>query len=471
MTADATTNAAIRGDHSFFGHPKGIGFLAGTEVWERFSYQGMRALLMLYMTKYLLLDDRPDQVAGLRAFRGFLEGIFGRMSDLAFASQVFSLYSTGILMTPLLGAIIGDRFLGRTRSITIGAMTMAAGHLTMAVEAALLPALGLLIVGAGLMLGNLPALIGEHYGLHDDRRTRGFAIYLMAVNVGSMASPLIVGTLGEKVGWHYGFGAAGIGMIIGTIVYLVGRPYYPQGALARRGTNPRLTRAEWKVVATILIMQLLRVTYGIAIVLPYGLMLVWADTAVDRTIFGWEMPVTWILVADGILTILGIGLANRIWKRREEQGRPLNDGIKLAIGCAIIALSFVMVAALATLPKVPLLGWLAFYVIMAGSIAWADPPLSALTSRYAPKPVNATMMAILRFYSSLAFLIVGYLTLFYDAMGPAAFFLLMAGFPAVGALLFLVLNKPLIAVLESATPSPDPALEPMIHDAEPLGVS
>ncbi len=461
---------AARNDRAFFGHPKGIGYLAGTEVWERFSYQGMKSLLMLYLTKYLLLDNRPDHVAGLRGFRDGLEGLFGPMSDLAFSAQVFSLYSTGILITPLLGAVLGDRVLGRVRAITIGALMMAAGHLTMALEAALLPALLLLILGAGLMLGNLPALIGEHYATEDERRTRGYAIYLMAINIGSMASPLVVGTLGEKVGWHYGFGAAGIGMIIGTLTFIAGRPFYPAGKLTRRGDNAKLDRAEWKVVGAILFCQFIRMLYTCAVALPYGLMLVWADTAVDRVIFGWEMPVTWILVADGILTILGISFASWVWKHRADRGRELSDPVKIGIGCLIITGSFVMIAALATLPKVPLLAWVGFYVVMAFSIAWADPPISSLTSRYAPKPVNATMMALIRLFSSLAYLITGYLALFYERLGPPAFFLIIAAIPAMGAAIVLVFDSAIMRVLRSAVARQEPPV-PTFHDAEPLGAA
>lgn len=469
MTAE--TNSAVRADHSFFGHPKGVGYLAATETWERFSYQGMRALLMLYLTKYLLLDNRPEDVAGLGAFRAWVESLYGPMSDLAFSAQVFSFYSTGILATPLLGAIIGDRFIGRTRAITIGALTMAAGHLTMAVEAALLPALGLLIVGAGFMLGNLPPLIGDHYDEHDDRRSRGYAIYLAGINIGSMASPLVVGTLGEKVGWHYGFGAAGIGMIIGTIVYLAGRRHYPVRPLTSKADKRRLRGPEWKVIGTILFCQFIRFIYACAIAFPYGLMLVWADTAVDRDIFGWEMPVTWILVADGILTIAGIGFASWVWGRRDARGKSLNDPMKLAIGCVIIAASFVIIAALSTLPKVPLLGWLAFYLVMAFSIAWADPPVLSLISRYAPQPVNATMMALNRMWSAFSFIITGFLTLYFEPMGAPAFYLMIAAIPAVGAVLMIVFNRAIVRVLSAATPNVEDEPVPPIHDAEPLGVS
>ena len=189
--------AALRRDTAFFGHPKGLGYLAGTELWERFSFYSMQSLLMLYMTKYLLLPAHSGDVVGLVQYRRVVESIFGPMTDLALAAQTFGLYSGFILVTPLLGAWLGDRVLGRTRTVTIGALLMSAGHLTMASERSFLLALLLLILGGGLFISNLAAQIGGLYSPTDTRRTRAFGIYLMAVNAGALAAPLVAGTLGE----------------------------------------------------------------------------------------------------------------------------------------------------------------------------------------------------------------------------------------------------------------------------------
>ena len=185
-------------DRGFFGHPRGLGFLAGTEMWERFSFYSMQSLLMLYMAKYLLLPENAGKVAGIGIYRSVLEGIFGPMTNLALAAQTFGLYSGFILVTPLIGAWLGDRVLGRTKTVTMGALLMSAGHLTMAIEQAFLLALLLLIIGGGLFISNLAAQIGGLYAPDDTRRTRAFGIYLMAVNVGALAAPLISGTLGER---------------------------------------------------------------------------------------------------------------------------------------------------------------------------------------------------------------------------------------------------------------------------------
>ena len=217
------STASERDDRAFFGHPRGLGYLAGTELWECFSFYGMKALLMLYMVKYLLLPEREGQVVGLARYRSVLEGMFGQMTDLALAAQTFGLYSGLILLTPLIGAWLGDRVLGRTRTVTLGALLMAAGHLTMAFEQAFLLALLLLILGGGCFIGNLQAQIGQLYAPDDQRRTRAFGLYLIALNVGALVAPLVAGTLGENVAWHWGFGAAGVGMLIGLATYLAGR--------------------------------------------------------------------------------------------------------------------------------------------------------------------------------------------------------------------------------------------------------
>ncbi|MEO6152870.1 MAG: oligopeptide:H+ symporter, partial [Croceibacterium sp.] len=195
------------GQPEVFGHPKGLFVLVGTEVWERFSFYGMQALLMLYMTKYLLLPEHAREVLGLAAFRGGVESVTGKLTDLAFAAQTYGLYSALLYLTPVAGAWLGDRVLGRARSVMIGCVVMATGHLAMASEPLFVVALVLLITGAGFLLGNLTALIGTLYAPADQRRTRAFGIYLIAANIGALLAPIIIGTLGEKVSWHLGFGA------------------------------------------------------------------------------------------------------------------------------------------------------------------------------------------------------------------------------------------------------------------------
>lgn len=438
------------GDTAFFGHPRGLGFLAGTELWERFSFYAMQALLMLYMTKYLLLPENSAQVVGLGVYRDVLEGVFGPMTDLALAAQTFGLYSGLILVTPLVGAWLGDRVLGRTKTITIGALLMSAGHLTMASEKAFLLALLLLILGGGCFIGNLTAQIGGLYEPRDTRRTRAFGVYLMALNVGAFLAPLIAGTMGERIGFHWGFGAAGVGMLIGLATYLSGRRHMPPDMVVRGENPPKLDGPQWVTVGAIILTLIPRVLLFGAAQQAYGIMVIWADTAVDRTVGNFEVPVTWILTADGIITILGVLLANRVWDRLAARGREPNDVVKIGIGGASIATSFLVVGLLANLQQVPLLGWLAFYLVLGLSYAWMDPPSKAIIGRYAPQSVNGMMFAFSALFGAFGFFLLGYLGRFYEPLGPSLYFLLTAAMPGLAAIVLITFSRPLLRLLEAA---------------------
>lgn len=449
--ADPTgAHAAHSTDTAFFGHPRGLGFLAGTELWERFSFYAMQSLLMLYMTKYLLLPENAGRVAGLATYRSVLEGALGPMTDLALAAQTFGLYSGLILVTPLIGAWLGDRVLGRTKTVALGALLMSAGHLTMAVESLFLLALLLLILGGGCFIANLAAQIGGLYHPTDSRRTRAFGIYLMALNVGALAAPLIAGTMGERIGYHWGFGAAGVGMLIGLATYLAGRKHFPPDRIARGEKRAALTRAQWTTVAAILLTLMPRILAFAAAQQAYGIMVVWADTEVDRTIGAFEMPVTWILTADGILTILGVLFANRVWSRLAARGREPGDIRKVGIGNVMIAAAFIIIGLAASLAQVPILFWLAFYLVLGFAYAWIDPPSKGIIARYAPQSVNGTMFAMSALAGALGFFALGYLGRFYEPLGASLYFLLTAAMPAFGAVMMLIFAGPIQRLLETA---------------------
>lgn len=181
--------------------PTGLYALFFAEAWERFSYYGMRALLVLYMTKHLRFD-KPD------------------------ALSVYGTYTGLVYLTPFLGGILADKFLGRRKAVIIGGVIMALGHLAMAFEPLLYQALGLLIIGNGFFKPNISTIVGGLYEEGDNRRDAGFTIFYMGINLGAFFSPIVCGTLGEQVGWHYGFSAAGVGMVVGLLVFLWGQRYY-----------------------------------------------------------------------------------------------------------------------------------------------------------------------------------------------------------------------------------------------------
>ena len=422
-----------------FGHPRGLTVLATTEMWERFSFIGMQAILLLYMTKYLLLPEHARHVLGLDAYRTGLEAVVGKLSDLAFAAQTYGLYSGLIYITPIAGAWLGDRVLGRTRTVTIGCLLMAAGHLAMASEALFLGALCLLIAGSGCLLGNMLAQVGQLYGVEDQRRTRAFGVYLITLNIGALAAPLVIGTLGEKVSWHLGFGAAGIGMLIGLTIYLTGRRHLPPDAIVERGPKVALTRGEWRRVGAILLLLFgPYMLYYTASNQSYGIMYVWADTRVDRTIFGFQAPVTWIGIFDGLATITGVWLGNRLSLFLQKRGSDLGDVSKIGLGVAGMVVAWTFAWGIARLPVTPLGLWLSFFVLQDFSYgALIEPPIQALVSRDSPPQVLSMMMAMYRAAIGASYFLAGWLDRFYEPMGAANFYLFTAGMTALGAVAVL----------------------------------
>ncbi|MDE2436900.1 MAG: MFS transporter [Sphingomonadales bacterium] len=421
---------------------------------------------MLYMTQELLKSGAANRVWGMAAYRSGMEALFGPMSDLGFASQTYGIYAGFIYVTPLAGAWIADSFLGKTRTVCIGALLMSAGHLAMAVTPLFLVALGLLIAGGGCVIGNLSSQVGDLYSVDDARRTRAFAIFLIASSVGSLLSPLITGTLGERVGWHWGFGAAGIGMLVGAATYLSGRHLLPARPVMHGGDLPPLSRADKRNILAILLVFVPYILVNTAYQQCYALMLVWADGAVNHTVLGWEMPITWMNFFDGVMAMGTITASAVIWQRMGARGREPHDITKIGIGCAGVALAFVYAAGLAMMPGVSWIALVGVYFIIDWSCAWFEPPTGAITSRYAPYRISATMMGLFKLAMAFAYFALGWLGHFIETMGPVRYWLLDAGIAASGAVLVLVFGKRVQAMLDpscSAPPTQSLLGETQIH--------
>src|ERR1700744_3519462 len=284
-----------------FGHPRGLIFLFTTEMWERFSYYGMRSLLVLYMTKYLLLPDRSGAVVGLLGLKSALEGVFGPLDVQPLSSQIWGLYTGLVYFTPIFGGLLADRVLGRRRTVILGAVLMAIGHFMMAIEPLFLFALLALILGSGCFKPNISTQVGGLYAPGDHRRDRAYSIFYVGINLGAFLAPLICGTLGEKAGWHYGFGAAGVGMLIGLAVYLYASPLLPPGAMqkasATSAARQPLDRQERRGIAAILALFIPTALFWATYEQSGNTIALWADAYTDRTIgflgAGAEIPTTW----------------------------------------------------------------------------------------------------------------------------------------------------------------------------------
>jgi POT family proton-dependent oligopeptide transporter len=324
----------ITEDRSFLGHPKGLAFISFTEAWERFSYYGMTTLLVLYMTKQLLLPGHVEHVAGFDAARALLTATYGGgkvMTVVALASAIYGFYSSTVYLTPILGGLLADYVLGRTKTVILGACLMATGHFLMAFDASFLGALICLMLGAGCLKGNLATQVGALYGETDNRRADAFQIFYLGINGGVIFGPLVTGTLGEKVAWHYGFGAAGIGMLISLVVYLMGRrhlpPDVPRGAQQRKDAKAAaaakpMTAREWQVV---ILLVLLLPVLALSIVgnnQIFNAYLLWADANVDLHLFGVPVLTTWLVSVDSIVSVamlLAVVAFWRLWAKRFKE--------------------------------------------------------------------------------------------------------------------------------------------------------
>src|SRR5271170_2775881 len=308
----------------FLGHPPALPYLFATEMWERFSFYGMRALLVLYMVKYVLQPEMAGTVIGLGPLRHGLEVVFGPLDVQPLASQVYGLYSGLVYLTPVLGGFLADRVLGQRRTVIIGASLMAVGHFMMAVEQLLLFALLALILGNGAFKPNISTQVGGLYAPGDHRRDRAYSIFYVGINVGAFLAPLVCGTLGEKAGWHYGFAAAGVGMLIGLTIYLYALPLLPADELQKAKAAParrtRLGRQEWRSIAAILVLFVPTTLFWATYEQGGNTIVLWADANTDRAVnlFGLvaEIPTTWFLAFNPFMIFAFTPFVVALWTRQ-----------------------------------------------------------------------------------------------------------------------------------------------------------
>ncbi len=448
--------ATVRASTDVLGHPRGLAYLVFAETWERFSYYGMQALLVLYMGQQLLLPGHVERVVGFAAFRSWIEHVYGPLSPAALASVIFGLYAGGVYLTPLAGGFIADRFLGRTVTVTIGAVLMVAGHLLMAFEVTFLLALTCLLLGVGCFKGNIASQVGEMYGPGDLRRADAFQIYYLGINLAVIVSPLVCGTLGQKVAWHWGFGAAGVGMMIGLAVYLSGRRWLPPSKPRARAGDRRalvLSRGDWsKILVLVALLPVLALS-ELGNQQIYNTYLVWGDAQYARTFFGFEAPVTWLLSVDAFIAlsmILAVVAFWRVWSRKH---REPDEIVKLAIGAAISALAPLLLVlgslqGAANHQKVSLAWGLGFHLVNSVGYALLFPVGLALYSRASPRAITGLMIGVFYLHLFLANMTVGRVGGLLETLGDVPFWLLHSGLMAAGCallVLFAVAFRPILA--------------------------
>jgi POT family proton-dependent oligopeptide transporter len=501
---------------TFFGHPWGLLVLFITEMWERFSYYGMRSLLVLYMVDHLFL--RPDvgqKVLGFTLLKGTLEAVFGPLDAQPLSSQIYGLYTAFVYLTPFFGGLLADRILGQRRTVVLGAVLMAVGHFLMAVENLFFPALMFLIMGNGAFKPNISTQVGGLYQQGDPRRDGAFTIFYMGINLGAFFSPLICGTLGQTLGWHYGFGAAGVGMVIGLIVYLAGRKTL--------GVEPSQKRPSPSTATLAIVGYVLGVTIGLILLLvalPRALVLLpkaarillllsaaavlillfvrwlmglprdermrvgalitlcalnivfwgcfeqqgntmqlWADRNTNWNLFGARIPSTWYQAFNPAMIFLMAPLLNVFWAWQSRRRKEPSSVVKMAMGCFLLGISYVVMI-LAAMGMEPdqqrSVMWLVgtTFILTIGEL-YLSPIGLSLVTKVAPARIVSMMMGVWFLSSFFGNYFSGFLGTFWEKMPRQAFFLMLTALGVGAGFAIYVLSRPLDRIVrphENTTP-------------------
>jgi proton-dependent oligopeptide transporter, POT family len=437
-----------RSQQGLFGHPKGLFILFLTEMWERFSYYGMRALLVYYMIKQLTFSQSE-------------------------ASHIYGLYTGLVYLTPVFGGMLADRLLGQRNAVIIGGVLMAMGHFAMASESLFFVALGLLIIGNGFFKPNISSQVGRLYSKRDPRRDRAFSIFYVGINLGAFFSPLVCGTLGERYGWHYGFGMAGVGMLAALSIYLLGQEWLPREQIGRRTKAepnpaeapevPRRKRNQetvlpdqshpvepdegsrvWGLVAICMV----TVAFWAAYEQQGNTIALWADADTDRNMFGWEFPASWFQSVNPFLIFVCTPLITKLWSWQAAKGTEPTAGAKMAIGCFLQASSFLVMVIAAKCCGGPasqasMMWLLLFTLLITLGELYLSPVGLSLVTKLSPPHMVSMMMGVwfcAAFFGNYA---AGYLGSHWERMPREHFFLMMAGIAFVAGLALLLILSPL----------------------------
>ncbi len=442
-------SASVAQDRGFFGHPSGLSTLFFTEMWERFSYYGMRAFLILYMVT-------PVADGGL----GF--------SDPD-AASIYGTYTGSVWGAAILGGIVADRFLGQYRSVLIGGIIIALGHFTLAFKA--LPffysGLALIVVGTGLLKPNVSTVVGSLYAPGDTRRDAGFSIFYMGINLGAFMGPLIAGYLAQRVDWHVGFASAGIGMAFGVTQYILGRKRL-QPAIERLASQPKATVAgdttgrqvsesqggllgfsntEWKRIGAIVILFVVATLFWGAYEQAGSTLTLFADRYTRLEIMGFSFPSSWFQTVQPICVILLAPVFAWLWIRlgTREPSVPAKFTLALlfmAASFAVLMPAGAMAQAATGVRVSPM--WLvgAYAISELGELCLSPVGLSAVT-KLAPVRILGLMMGVWFLSNSFGNKLAGWAAGFISTMPLESLFGVVTGVLAAAALVMFALIKPI----------------------------
>jgi POT family proton-dependent oligopeptide transporter len=446
--AEATPDYEIgtNDDRAFLGHPKGLGFLGFTEACERFSYYSMQTLLVLYMVNYLLVPGRMENVVGLNWLQA---NVYHGISGQPLASAIFGTYTAVVYLTPIFGGIIADKWLGRNKTLILGGVLMAIGHFLMAIEPAFLLALLALMLGVGAFKGNIATQVGALYGPNDLRRAMAFQIFYIFINVSVIAAPLISGTLGQKVGWHYGFGCAGVVMVIGLLIYLYGRRYLPAEELRAPSDEPALrepmSRNDWLCVLYLIILIPVLAISLLTNQEIFNAYLVWGDQQFDLRLL--NNTSSWLITVDATVSFAMLVAVAAFWKWWSLNHREPDEISKMIIGSVFtVAGGLCLFVAALTQPaggKISLFWPMMFELCNSIGFAHVLPISLALFSKISPKQITATVIGLYYLSFFIANAVVGYVGGLYSSLPTTTFWLIHVASAAFGLVAFVIFKMAL----------------------------
>ncbi len=427
-------------DNELFGHPKGLFVLFFTEMWERFSYYGMRAILVLY-----LVTQTTDANPGLGWTTGEALALYGWYTMLVYVASI-----------P--GGWIADRLIGQKKSVLIGGLTLCVGHGILAVEEmwAFYSGLGLIIAGVGLLKPNISTMVGGLYKAGDTRRDRGFTIFYIGINIGAFLSSLIVGYIGEVHGWHYGFGLAGIGMLLGQIVYMAGQKHLIEvGNLLKDTANLEekakydqpLTHIEKDRIKVLFLSFLIVIVFWGAFEQAGGLMNIYTLEKTNRVIAGMTIPASVFQSLNAaFIILLGTTVAG-YWVKRSSKNKEASSLFKMAVGTMIMGLGFLFMTGAAAQFEAngsSAMYWLVFaYLFHTIGELCASPVALSFITKLAPVKYGSIMMGTYFAMTGFGNKLAGFLGESASELGEYVIFTGIAIFCVIFGLLILSLLKKL----------------------------
>jgi proton-dependent oligopeptide transporter, POT family len=449
-------------ERQLFGHPIGLTVLFLTEMWERFCYYGMRALLVLYVSQRLSRPDVTGHVWGFVAFRALLSKIFGPLDDEQHADQIYGLYTAFTYLTPLLGGILADTIIGQRKSVVIGGVIMAIGDFILMSEELFYLGLIVLVIGNGFFKSNISTQVGSLYAPGDVRRNRAFNVFYVGINLGAWLAPGICGTLGQKVAWKWGFCSAGVGMIVGLVIYLAGQRFLAPDLIMARKRDAKdakatekkkpFSKAEWARIVALVILCALNISFWGVYEQQGNSLQFWADGKTDLHVLrwlgsDWEMPSTWFQSVNPTFIFLLTLLINPLWQWQQKRGKEPSSVAKMAIGCFLLGISFLLMIGAGRIVdggNKASFGWLVgcSFLLTVGEI-YLSPVGLSLVTKIAPVRIVSAMMGMWFLSSFFGNYLSGFVATYANKMSSSSFFLMLAGISIATGVLMIVLYLPL----------------------------